>query len=135
MGGERERISGDYLVVGVGGGGNRERLGLKKRDVKVRDGGLIEIGDKMERRVGDIYGIGDVSGGGEVGDKGRLEGKIGGGGIGGDGEGEEVDYGLGGVGYREVEMGNVGERVERGEGKEVEVKVWKLGFGGNGGGI
>lgn len=71
---EKVEIKGDYCLVAVGRKPYTENLGLDKAGVNVNDKGRVEVNEKLQTNVPDIYAIGDVVKGAMLAHKAMEEG-------------------------------------------------------------
>lgn len=72
--GESVSFTGDYCLVSVGRKPYTENLGLKQAGVNVDEKGRIEVNDKLQTSVENIYAIGDVIRGAMLAHKAEEEG-------------------------------------------------------------
>lgn len=72
--GKEVKFKGDYCLVSVGRRPYTDGLNLDKAGIKVTDRGKIEVNDKLQTNVGNIYAIGDVIKGAMLAHKASEEG-------------------------------------------------------------
>ena len=60
--GKTSEAKGDVVVVAIGRGPVTRDLGFEAAGVKMTDRGFVEVNDKMETSVPNIYAIGDITG-------------------------------------------------------------------------
>ena len=60
--GKISEAAGDVVVVAIGRGPVTRDLGFEAAGVKMTDRGFVEVNDKMETSVPNIYAIGDITG-------------------------------------------------------------------------
>lgn len=74
--GKESELEPDYVLVAVGRRPFTEGLGLEKTDVKTDRRGFIEVNEKCQTSVSNIYAIGDVIGGAMLAHKAEEEGVL-----------------------------------------------------------
>ncbi|MBL7921178.1 MAG: dihydrolipoyl dehydrogenase [Bacteroidia bacterium] len=71
---EQVEIKGDYCLVAVGRKPYTDHLGLDKAGVNINENGRVEVNEKLQTNVSDIYAIGDVIKGAMLAHKAMEEG-------------------------------------------------------------
>ncbi|HWH08139.1 MAG TPA: dihydrolipoyl dehydrogenase [Candidatus Thermoplasmatota archaeon] len=89
--GKEERIPAEKVLVSVGRRPNTENLGLDRAGVKMGEKGLIQVNDKGQTSVPNIYAIGDIVPGPALAHKASKEGLVAAAHIAGD-KGAALDY-------------------------------------------
>jgi dihydrolipoamide dehydrogenase len=74
--GKESELESDYVLVAVGRRPFTTGLGLEKTDVKTDRPGFIEVNEKCQTSVSNIYAIGDVIGGAMLAHKAEEEGVL-----------------------------------------------------------
>lgn len=74
--GKESELESDYVLVAVGRRPFTTGLGLEKTDVKTDRRGFIEVNEKCQTSVSNIYAIGDVIGGAMLAHKAEEEGVL-----------------------------------------------------------
>ena len=74
--GETKTEEYDRILVSIGRVPNTDNIGLENTDIKVGDGGLIEVDAEMRTSVNNVYAIGDCVPGFALAHKASREGKI-----------------------------------------------------------
>lgn len=73
--GKEHTVEGDHVLVTVGRRPNTENLGLEDIGVKM-DGAFIEVNDRLQTSVANVYAIGDVVGNPMLAHKASKEGEV-----------------------------------------------------------
>ena len=124
---ERERIEADKVLVAVGRKPNIEALNLKKMNIKIDNQNRININEKFETSVKNIFAIGDVVAGPMLAHKAEEEGiavaEI----IAG--QAGHVNYNvIPGVIYTSPEVATIGKTEEQLKKENVKYKIGKFPF-------
>lgn len=76
VGDETKTVTGDYLLVTVGRRPNTDELGLEQIGLQMDKRGLIEINEKCQTNIPNVYAIGDIVKGPALAHKASYEGKV-----------------------------------------------------------
>jgi dihydrolipoamide dehydrogenase len=76
VGDETKTVTGDYLLVTVGRRPNTDELGLEQIGLQTDKRGLIEINEKCQTNIPNVYAIGDIVKGPALAHKASYEGKV-----------------------------------------------------------
>lgn len=71
-----EEVTSDHIFVSIGRTPNSKTLGLEKLGVKISDRGFVEVNNKLQSSVSNIYAIGDLVGQPMLAHKASKEGEI-----------------------------------------------------------
>lgn len=121
----------DYLMVTVGRRANTDRLNLEKIGIKLEKNGLIQINEKYQSSIPNIYAIGDVVTGLALAHKASYDAKIAAGVI----AGEDIvkDYRcIPSICFTDPEVSMVGITVQEAKDKKMEVGVSQFPLQANG---
>lgn len=121
----------DYLMVTVGRRANTDRLNLEKIEIKLEKNGLIQINEKYQSSIPNIYAIGDVVTGLALAHKASYDAKIAAGVI----AGEDIvkDYRcIPSICFTDPEVSMVGITVQEAKDKKMEVGVSQFPLQANG---
>ena len=130
--GKEQSVTGDYLLVAVGRRANTDTIGLNNTDVKLTERGVIDVSENMQTRVPHIFAIGDITAGPQLAHKASFQGKIAAAAISGDKQARDLHYSLPAVAYTQFELATTGEDLETIKSDNLEVKISKFPFAGNG---
>ncbi len=76
VGGKKEQIEADRVLVAAGRAPNVEGIGLKEAGVQLDERGFVKINERMETTARGIFAIGDVAGPPMLAHKGSREGVV-----------------------------------------------------------
>ncbi len=76
VGGKKEQLEADKVLVAAGRAPNVEGIGLKEAGVQLNERGFIKINERMETTAKGIFAIGDVAGPPMLAHKGSREGIV-----------------------------------------------------------
>jgi dihydrolipoamide dehydrogenase len=76
VGGAKQELEVEKVLVAAGRAPNTENIGLKEAGVQLTDRGFIKINERMETTAAGIYAIGDVAGPPMLAHKGHREGMV-----------------------------------------------------------
>jgi len=76
VGGQKQELVVDKVLVATGRAANVENIGLKEAGVQLTDRGFIKVSDTLETTAKGIYAIGDVAGPPMLAHKGEREGIV-----------------------------------------------------------
>ncbi|HEX5577285.1 MAG TPA: FAD-dependent oxidoreductase, partial [Gemmatimonadaceae bacterium] len=76
VGGKKQELEVERVLVAAGRAPNVEDIGLKENGVQLTDKGFIKINERMETSAKGIYAIGDVIGAPMLAHKGQREGVV-----------------------------------------------------------
>ncbi len=76
VGGSKQEVEADQVLVAAGRAPNVENIGLKEAAVQLTDRGFIKINERMETSAKGVYAIGDVAGPPMLAHKGSREGIV-----------------------------------------------------------
>ncbi|MGH7669554.1 MAG: dihydrolipoyl dehydrogenase [Gemmatimonadaceae bacterium] len=76
VGGKKEQLEADKVLVAAGRAPNVDDIGLKEAGVQLNERGFITINDRMETTAKGIFAIGDVAGPPMLAHKGSREGMV-----------------------------------------------------------
>jgi dihydrolipoamide dehydrogenase len=132
VGGKKEKLTVDKVLVAAGRAPNVEDIGLDKAGVKLSDKGFIQINERMETTAAGIYAIGDVAGGPMLAHKGSREGHVLADMLGGQ-NAHPVNYGnIPSCTYCHPEVASIGLTEQACKEQKLDYKVGKFPFSANG---
>lgn len=124
--GKEERIVAEKVLVSVGRRPNTEGLGLEKAGVKLGEKGLVQVDDKGQTSLADVYAIGDIVPGPALAHKASKEGLVAAAHIAGD-KGAKLDHkALPWAVFTEPEIATVGLTEEQARAKGHEPVVGRF---------
>lgn len=74
--GEAQTVEAEYILVTVGRRPNTDELGVRDIGMKLTDRGLIEVDEKGQTSIPNVYAIGDIVAGPALAHKASYEGKV-----------------------------------------------------------
>ena len=133
VGGKKQTLEVEKVLVAAGRAPNTEDLGLKEAGVQLTDKGFIKIDDRMETSAKGIYAIGDVAGPPMLAHKGSREGIVLAELLGGQKHVHLVNYGnIPSATYCHPEVASIGMTEQQVKEKKIDYKVGKFPFSANG---
>jgi dihydrolipoamide dehydrogenase len=133
VGGKKQNLEVEKVLVAAGRTPNTEDLGLKEAGVQLTDKGFVKINDRMETSAKGIYAIGDVAGPPMLAHKGSREGVVLAELLGGQKHVHLVNYGnIPSATYCHPEVASIGMTEQQVKEKKIEYKVGKFPFSANG---
>jgi dihydrolipoamide dehydrogenase len=133
MGGAKNTIEVDKVLVAAGRAPNVEDIGLKELGVQLTDRGFIKINERMETSVKGVYAIGDVAGAPMLAHKGEREGIVFAEYLAGVPHVHNVNYGnIPNATYCHPEVASIGKTERELKEQKIEYKVGKFPFSANG---
>jgi dihydrolipoamide dehydrogenase len=131
VGGEMKTVTGDYLLVTVGRRPNTDELGLEQIGLQTDKRGLIEINEKCQTNIPNVYAIGDIVKGPALAHKASYEGKVAAEVIAG--MASVIDYkAIPAVVFSDPEMASVGLSETEATEKGISYIVGRFSYGANG---
>ncbi|MBX9929516.1 MAG: dihydrolipoyl dehydrogenase [Gemmatimonadaceae bacterium] len=132
VGGKKEELVVDKVLVAAGRAPNIDNVGLKEAGVQLTDRGFIKVNDRLETNVKGIYAIGDVAGPPMLAHKGSREGHVVADIIAGVHH-HPVNYGnIPNATYCHPEVASIGLTEAQAKEKKLDYKVGKFPFSANG---
>ncbi|WP_409346534.1 dihydrolipoyl dehydrogenase [Paenibacillus sp. MBLB4367] len=130
--GEEKKVTAEYVLVTVGRRPNTDGdLGLDLLNMKLTDRGLIEIDEKCQTSVPNIYAIGDIVAGPALAHKASYEGKVAAEALAG--QASVIDYkAIPAVVFSDPEIASVGLSETEAKAQGYTVSVGKFPFAANG---
>ena len=133
VGGKKQTLEVEKVLVAAGRAPNTEDLGLKEAGVQLTDKGFIKINDRMETSAKGIYAIGDVAGPPMLAHKGSREGIVLAELLAGQKHVHLVNYGnIPSATYCHPEVASIGMTEQQVKEKKIDYKVGKFPFSANG---
>jgi dihydrolipoamide dehydrogenase len=133
VGGKKQSLEVEKVLVAAGRAPNTEDLGLKEAGVQVTDRGFIKINERMETSAKGIYAIGDVAGPPMLAHKGSREGVVLAELLAGQKHVHMVNYGnIPSATYCHPEVASIGMTEQQVKEKKIEYKVGRFPFSANG---
>jgi dihydrolipoamide dehydrogenase len=133
VGGKKQNLEVEKVLVAAGRAPNIEDLGLKEAGVQLTDKGFVKINDRMETSAKGIYAIGDVAGPPMLAHKGSREGVVLAELLAGQKHVHLVNYGnIPSATYCHPEVASIGMTEQQVKDKKIEYKVGKFPFSANG---
>ncbi|HET7632717.1 MAG TPA: dihydrolipoyl dehydrogenase [Gemmatimonadaceae bacterium] len=132
VGGKKESLEAERVLVAAGRAANTEEIGLEEAGVQLTDHGCIKVNERMESTARGIYAIGDVAGPPMLAHKGSREGVV------------FAEFLAGqnshGVNYKNIpnatychpEVASIGLTEQQCKDQKLEYKVGKFPFSANG---
>jgi dihydrolipoamide dehydrogenase len=133
VGGKKESLEVEKVLVAAGRAANIEEIGLKEAGVQLTDKGFVKINERMETSVKGIYAIGDVAGPPMLAHKGQREGVVFAEFLAGEKHVHPVNYGnIPNATYCHPEVASIGMTEAQVKEKKIDYKVGKFPFSANG---
>jgi dihydrolipoamide dehydrogenase len=133
VGGQKQELDVEKVLVAAGRAANVENLGLEKLGVKLTERGFIQINERMETSVPGIFAIGDVAGPPMLAHKGEREGIVFAEYLAGNQHVHNVNYAnIPNATYCHPEVASIGKTERELKEQKVEYKVGKFPFSANG---
>jgi dihydrolipoamide dehydrogenase len=133
VGGKKESLEVEKVLVAAGRAANIEEIGLKEAGVQLTDKGFVKINERMETSVKGIYAIGDVAGPPMLAHKGQREGVVFAEFLAGVKHVHPVNYGnIPNATYCHPEVASIGMTEAQVKEKKIDYKVGKFPFSANG---
>jgi len=133
VGGKKQSLEVEKVLVAAGRAPNTEDLGLKEAGVQVTDRGFIKINERMETSAKGIYAIGDVAGPPMLAHKGSREGVVLAELLAGQKHVHMVNYGnIPSATYCHPEVASIGMTEQQVKEKKIDYKVGRFPFSANG---
>ena len=133
VGGKKESLEVEKVLVAAGRAANVEDIGLKEAGVQLTDKGFVKINERMETSVKGIYAIGDVAGPPMLAHKGQREGVVFAEFLAGEKHVHPVNYGnIPNATYCHPEVASIGMTEAQVKEKKIDYKVGKFPFSANG---
>ncbi len=133
VGGKKQSLEVEKVLVAAGRAPNTEDLGLKEAGVQITDRGFIKINERMETSAKGIYAIGDVAGPPMLAHKGSREGVVLAELLAGQKNVHMVNYGnIPSATYCHPEVASIGMTEQQVKEKKIDYKVGKFPFSANG---
>ncbi|MEP6780102.1 MAG: dihydrolipoyl dehydrogenase [Gemmatimonadaceae bacterium] len=132
VGGAKQTIEAEKVLVATGRAANVENIGLEAVGIAKSDRGFIKINDKLETNVPGYYAIGDVAGNQMLAHKGQREGHVLADMLGGQ-KTHPVNYGnIPSCTYCHPEVASIGLTEQQCKDQKLDYKVGKFPFSANG---
>ena len=133
VGGKKQSVEVEKVLVAAGRAPNIEDLGLKEAGVQLTDRGFIKINERMETSAKGIYAIGDVAGPPMLAHKGQREGIVFAEFLAGQKQVHPVNYGnIPNATYCHPEVASIGMTEAQVKEKKIDYKVGRFPFSANG---
>jgi dihydrolipoamide dehydrogenase len=133
VGGKKQNLEVEKVLVAAGRAPNIEDLGLKELGVQLTDRGFIKINERMETSTKGIYAIGDVAGPPMLAHKGQREGIVFAEFLTGQKQVHPVNYGnIPNATYCHPEVASIGMTEAQVKEKKIDYKVGRFNFSANG---
>lgn len=133
VGGQKQELDVEKVLVAAGRAANVENLGLEKLGVQLTERGFIKINERMETSVPGIFAIGDVAGPPMLAHKGEREGIVFAEYLAGNAHVHNVNYGnIPNATYCHPEVASIGKTERELKEQKIEYKVGKFPFSANG---
>jgi dihydrolipoamide dehydrogenase len=133
IGGKKENLEVEKVLVAAGRAPNIEDIGIKEAGVQLTDRGFIKIDERMQTSVKGIYAIGDVAGPPMLAHKGQREGVVFAEFLAGEKHVHTVNYGnIPNATYCHPEVASIGLTEAQVKEKKIDYKVGKFPFSANG---
>ena len=133
VGGKKQNLEVEKVLVAAGRAPNTEDLGLKEAGVQLDERGFIKINERMETSTKGIFAIGDVAGPPMLAHKGSREGVVFAEFLAGEKHVHPVNYGnIPSATYCHPEVASIGMTEAQVKEKKVDYKVGKFLFSNNG---
>ena len=133
VGGKKQPLEVERVLVAAGRAPNIEDLGLKETGVHLTDKGFVKINERMETSVKGIYAIGDVAGPPMLAHKGSREGVVLAELLAGQKHVHMVNYGnIPSATYCHPEVASIGMTEQQVKEKKIDYKVGRFPFSANG---
>jgi len=133
VGGKKQNLEVEKVLVAAGRAPNTEDLGLKEAGVQLTDKGFIKINERMETSAKGVYAIGDVAGPPMLAHKGQREGVVLAELLTGQKHVHMVNYGnIPNATYCHPEVASIGMTEQQVKDKKIDYKVGKFAFSANG---
>jgi len=132
VGGQKEQLEVEKVLVAAGRAPNIENLGLKELGLQLTERGFIKIDAKMQTTVPGVYAIGDVAGPPMLAHKGQREGVVFAEILAGKSQ-HGMDYlNIPNATYCHPEVASIGMTEAQAKEKKLDYKVGKFPFSANG---
>ncbi|RNB91723.1 dihydrolipoyl dehydrogenase [Brevibacillus fluminis] len=129
--GEATSVEAEYVLVTVGRRPNTDELGVRDIGMKLTDRGLIEVDEKGQTSIPNVYAIGDIVAGPALAHKASYEGKVAAEAIAG--HAAKVDYkAIPAVVFSDPEIASVGISEKEAKDKGLNYVVGRFPFAANG---
>ncbi|MGO0061571.1 dihydrolipoyl dehydrogenase [Brevibacillus fluminis] len=129
--GEATSVEAEYVLVTVGRRPNTDELGVRDIGMKLTDRGLIEVDEKGQTSIPNVYAIGDIVAGPALAHKASYEGKVAAEAIAG--HAAKVDYkAIPAVVFSDPEIASVGISEKEAKDKGLSYVVGRFPFAANG---
>lgn len=129
--GEATSVEAEYVLVTVGRRPNTDELGVRDIGMKLTDRGLIEVDEKGQTSIPNVYAIGDIVAGPALAHKASYEGKVAAEAIAG--HAAKVDYkAIPAVVFSDPEIASVGISEKEAKEKGLSYVVGRFPFAANG---
>ncbi|MGI8400048.1 MAG: dihydrolipoyl dehydrogenase [Gemmatimonadaceae bacterium] len=133
VGGKKQNLEVEKVLVAAGRAPNVEDIGLKEAGVQLTDRGFIKINERMETSAKGIYAIGDVAGPPMLAHKGQREGVVFAEFLAAQKSVHPVNYGnIPNATYCHPEVASIGMTEAQVKEKKIDYKVGKFLFSNNG---
>ncbi|MEO8909555.1 MAG: dihydrolipoyl dehydrogenase [Gemmatimonadaceae bacterium] len=133
VGGKKQNLEVEKVLVAAGRAPNVEDLGLKEAGIQLTDRGFIKINERMETSAKGIYAIGDVAGPPMLAHKGQREGVVFAEFLAAQKSVHPVNYGnIPNATYCHPEVASIGMTEAQVKEKKIDYKVGKFLFSNNG---
>jgi dihydrolipoamide dehydrogenase len=133
VGGKKQDLEVEKVLVAAGRAPNTEDLGLTELGVQLTDRGFVKINERMETSVKGVYAIGDVAGPPMLAHKGQREGVVFAEFLAGQQHVHKVNYGnIPSATYCHPEVASIGMTESQVKEKKIDYKVGKFPFSANG---
>jgi dihydrolipoamide dehydrogenase len=133
IGGKKQTLEVEKVLVAAGRAPNIEEIGLKEAGVQLTDRGFIKINERMETSAKGIYAIGDVAGPPMLAHKGQREGVVFAEFLTAQKSVHPVNYGnIPNATYCHPEVASIGMTEAQVKEKKIDYKVGKFLFSNNG---
>ncbi|MDP9201049.1 MAG: dihydrolipoyl dehydrogenase [Gemmatimonadota bacterium] len=133
VGGKKQSLEVEKVLVAAGRAPNIEDLGLKEAGVQLTDRGFIKINERMETSTKTVYAIGDVAGPPMLAHKGQREGVVFAEFLAGQKHVHPVNYGnIPNATYCHPEVASIGMTEAQVKEKKIDYKVGRFPFSANG---
>jgi dihydrolipoamide dehydrogenase len=133
VGGKKQTLQVEKVLVAAGRAPNVENIGLKEAGVQLTERGFIKINERMETSAKGIYAVGDVAGPPMLAHKGQREGVVFAEFLAGQKHVHTVNYGnVPNATYCHPEVASIGMTEAQVKEKKIDYKVGKFMFANNG---
>jgi dihydrolipoamide dehydrogenase len=132
VGGKKETLTVEKVLVAAGRAPNVEEVGLKELGIQLTERGFVKIDERFETNVKGVYAIGDVAGNQMLAHKGSREGHVLADLLGGE-HTHPVNYkNVPSCTYCHPEVASIGLTEQQCKDQKLEYKVGKFPFSANG---